>query len=278
MRTKHFPQFLGAAVVTFGLAASISQAATYNQTHKNSTLVVDDSQGFTSWTIDGVSHLSYQTYFYRIGGTGGESLVQSLGAPTVNIFANAASQSVLDLTFTHSLFTVRTVSILQGQTLGTGKANLTESLTVQNTSGAPLDLHFFQYSDFDLGGAFGPQTLQFLPNNLNNQLYKVQQTSGTIALNSTISTASFPVDHVEAGLFASTFTSLTDANPTTLNNVTSAGPGDVTYAYQWDVVLAPNESLQISKLTSIVPEPSSFSLVALAALAWAARKRDSKRI
>jgi hypothetical protein len=276
MRTKHFPQFIGAAVVTFSLVASISQAAVYNQTHKNSTLVFDDSQGLTSWTIDGVGHLAFQSYFYRIGGGGGESLVQSLGAPTVNLFANAASQSVLDLTYTHALFTVRTVSILQGQNLGTGKANLTESLTVQNISGAPLDLHFFQYSDFDLGGAISGQTLQFLPNNLNNQLYKVQQTSGSIALNSTISTASFPVGHVEAGFFPSTYVSLTDANPTTLNDVTSAGPGDVTYAYQWDVILGANESLQISKLTSIVPEPTALSLVALAGLAFAARKRTLK--
>lgn len=272
MRTKCFHQLLGAAIITASLGASIGHATIYNQSHKNSSLVVDDALGFTSWAIDGVNHLSYQSYLYRIGGSGGESLVQSLGAPTVNLFANAASQSVLDLTYTHALFTVQMVSILQGQSLGTGKASWTESLTVQNTSGAALNLHFFQYSDFDLGEAFGGQTLQFLPNHLNNQFYKVHQTDGSIVFNSTISTTSFPIGHVEAGLFPATSISLLDGNPTTLNDLTSAGPGDVAYAYQWDVILAPNESLQISKLTSIVPEPTVLSLAALAALAFSARK------
>jgi large repetitive protein len=276
MRTKYFPPFLGAVAFVASLSASMSYAAVYNQTHKNSSLVVDDTSGATAWFVDGVDHLAYQTYFYRLGPAGSESSIQSLGAPVVNTYVNAASQSVLDLTFAHANFTVRTVSILQGMSLGTGKASWTESLTVQNTSAAPLDLHFFQYSDFDLGGVLGGQTLQFLPNNLNNQFYKVQQTSGSIVLNSTISTASFPVGHVEAGLFAATANSLNDANPTTLNDATSAGPGDVTYAYQWDMILAPNESLQISKLTTIVPEPSSLSLAALAALALAVRKRALK--
>jgi hypothetical protein len=273
MRTKYLPPFLGAVVVAASLAASLSSAAVYNLNHKNSSLVVDEVSGFTSWSVDGVQHLFGQNYFFRIGNAGGESLIQSIGAPTVNTYVNAASQSVLDLTFSHALFTVRTVSILQGLAPGTGKASWTESLTVQNISGAALDLHFFQYSDFDLGGNFGGQTVQFLANDLTSQFYKVVQSDGSIVLTSTISTASFPVGHVEANLYASTLNSLTDGAPTTLNDVTSVGPGDVTYAYQWDIILAPSEALQISKLTTIVPEPSALSLVGLAALGLAWRKR-----
>ena len=42
--------------------------------------------------------------------------------------------------------------------------------------------------------------------------------------------------HGEAGLFPQTRNNLNDANPTTLNDIAGpAGPGDVTWALEWDL-------------------------------------------
>jgi hypothetical protein len=63
-----------------------------------------------------------------------------------------------------------------------------------------------------------------------------------------------------------------DGLPTTLSDTpigTVVGPGDMTWAYQWDVVINPGDTFQISKdknLSAIpVPEPASGLLVTIAA-------------
>jgi hypothetical protein len=74
----------------------------------------------------------------------------------------------------------------------------------------------------------------------------------------------------EAGYYASTLNRLNSgALNFNLNDTTSAGPGDVTWAFQWDDVLAakgkPGSSLIISAdkniVTLPVPEPASLILV-----------------
>jgi hypothetical protein len=92
-------------------------------------------------------------------------------------------------------------------------------------------------------------------------------------LTSTVNTANPPIGHYEANLFANTLTSLGDANPTTLNDIAAVGIGDATYAYQWDVLLAPGASFQLSRLTSIVPEPTTAALCGLALFALVCRNR-----
>ncbi len=49
---------------------------------------------------------------------------------------------------------------------------------------------------------------------------------------------------------------LNDPLSTTLNDLDSEGPGDVTWAFQWDISLAGNQSFLISRDKLLtVPEP-----------------------
>jgi hypothetical protein len=166
---------------------------------------------------------------------------------------------------------------LTGNTAGSGKSQLNEDITVQNLSASPLDFHFFQYSDFDLFGALGGQSVQFVQNSANGAYYKAIQTDGVRRVTETINSTIVPIGHFEAGLFNSTLSSLTDGASTTLNDATSAGVGDVVFAYQWGVTLAPfgspGSSFQLSKLIEIAPEPSSMTILAIAALSMAVYRR-----
>jgi hypothetical protein len=73
-------------------------------------------------------------------------------------------------------------------------------------------------------------------------------------------------DHYELALSPFTINRLNDTNPTTLQDGnTTAGPGDVTWAFEWDQVLAPGETLTISKGKSLqlVPEPGTLTLISI---------------
>ena len=109
----------------------------------------------------------------------------------------------------------------------------------------------------------------------DSQYYKALQTDGSHTVTEVVNSASPPISHFDAQLANVTLASLTDGSPTTLSDSTSAGPGNVTFAYQWDVTLANTGSFQLSKLLTIVPEPSIFSLI-IAALATAHTMRRKK--
>ena len=69
-------------------------------------------------------------------------------------------------------------------------------------------------------------------------------------------------------------------NIMTLNDVTSAGPGQTTWAFEWDASLGPGGSLLIGKdkrvdVSHFIPEPSSFALLSLGLIAYGARRRRS---
>jgi hypothetical protein len=147
---------------------------------------------------------------------------------------------------------------------------LQDTITVLNplSSGETHVFHFYQYSDFDLGGIPGSQNVQFY-NNGSGSYYEVKQSGGAASLDVTVS-ASNPSE-VQAGLYDGNQFGLGNGNSApTLNNTLAAGPGDAVFAYEWDVTLAPGGSFQISELQTVtVPEPSSVALVASGMLALA---------
>jgi hypothetical protein len=150
---------------------------------------------------------------------------------------------------------------LNGGAAGSGASDLAEQISITNTTDGPLDFHFFQYADFDLGAA---DTAVFT--NLN----AVQQSNGVSHLTETVVT---PVPaHREIAFFPVTLNMLNDGAPTTLSDTppigTVFGPDDVTWAYQWDFVIPQGGTVQISKdkniNTNVVPEPTLVSLLGLA--------------
>ena len=211
---------LGVVAISFGHSA-FAQVINL-QTRISSALInlgaVPATQ--SAWSI-GLSmaktSLAQQWFWYRVGSSGPESSISSISAPTITT-PNSRS---LYTTYNNGAYGVTINYLLTGSALGTGKSDVSESITITNGTAAPLQFHFFQYSDFDLGGAGGDTVT--LGKNLRGLYNEADQTDGNTYLTETVVTPG--ANHGEAALFNTTLTKLSDGNTDNLSD--TIGPSRV---------------------------------------------------
>ncbi len=232
--------------------------------------------GMTSWSVGGINNLAQQWFWYRVGSSGPEQPINTIGGLTFS----QPNARTLYATYNNGAYGVTINYLLTGSALGPNvSADISESISIHNGSGAPLSFHFFQYSNFDLLGTPAGDTVQ-LGKNLRGLFNEADQTKSagplSVALTETVVTPG--ANHGEAAFYNSTLAKLSDGNPDNLNdNAGPVGPGDVTWALQWDFVIPAGGSVGISKdkylQLSNIPEPSLFALTSLGLLACVLRKR-----
>jgi hypothetical protein len=164
---------------------------------------------------------------------------------------------------TNGSYSVSVDYLLTGSPSGPGRmfSDISEMITIMNHSASPLDFHFFQYSDFNLNGVQGGQSAQ-IGKNLRGRFNEARllSTSGA-ALTETVVTPG--ANHGEAAIYPQTLALLNDGAATSLSdNLNPVGPGNVTWALEWDFIIAPGSSVGISKdkllEVSAVPETSTW--------------------
>jgi len=221
----------------------------------------------TNWVVDGQNELAQQWFWYRVGSTGPEQPISAIGAP---VFSTPNART-LYTTYNNGSIGVTINYLLTGSSPGSGKSDVSESISITNASAAPIQFHFFQYSDFDLGGP-GGDTVQ-LGRNLRGLFNEADQTDGTVLLTETVVTPG--ANHGEAAFYNATLVKLSDGNPDTLNdNAGPVGPGNVTWALEWDFTINPGSSVGITKDKYLqVPEPSVLGLLSVGLLALGLKRR-----
>ena len=247
---------LTAAAICFFASQAPTSAATLSDKNSLINLNLNSSAGMTGWSVDGANQVDQQWFWFRIG-TGPQFDVSTIGAPTITTLGTKQ----LTALYSNSLYGVSISYTLTGGSAGTGHSALTEAVNFYNyQGGASLDLHLFMYSQFALGGAAHANA----QNVLLSSSTSVQTVSGLGASN-TVAFPFSPANRVEAAPYAQTYIELTTTSNLLLNNNLSAGPGNVTWAFEWDKSLAPNTSLGTITLTDTlqVPEPSAMSLALL---------------
>ena len=254
------------------MATSAANAGIFTLTDANSTATIDTTSqmGISGWVVDGIDHSYQQWFWYRIGATGPESSIDTLG-----IVLEGTSDTNFD-GFHETLYTkladantqVEVTYILTGGVAGTGISDIAEVIEIQNTSGGAQDYSFFQYVDFDLGLNFMDDCVQVMNPNT------VMQWNGSSVITESVVTPS-PAHH-EVDVFANTRNHLNDGSTSTLNDFGGPlGPNDVTWAFQWDFTLADGASFLISKDKNMrIPAPGALLLAALGfpMIGWVRRK------
>ena len=264
--------------------AGTTRGVTLGLQDGNSSVSIDLSSqhGLFDWIVDGVNLaptfgggvLDYRQWFwYRVGnnpeasidtltlGVNGATDANFNGFPDTGFVSYSGAPGIkINVTFT-----------LAGGTPGSGTADIGEQISIVNTSQQAVTLSFYQLGDFQLAPPVpGNETVSFVNSNT------VREVGATGLVQETVHT---PVaTHQEAEPFPVTIAKLNDGVADNLSDNSSAGPGDITWAYQWDVTLTPGQTFLISKdMQAIIPEPSTWTLmtVAMAGLGLlAARKRE----
>jgi len=255
------------------LVVQADSAAPVVLTDNASTVVIDPASqaGMFQWMVSGVNQMEQQWFWYRIGNAGPEFSIDTLGAPFVGVSdVNFNGQpDTLFARYIANMLQVETTFTLTGANPGVMQSDIAETIKLQNLTAEPMDLHFFRYCDLDLGGTPLDQSVQIAGGNT------AQQWDVGIFASETVETPLATTMQVD--FFPVVLNMLNDGLPSNLNgNAGPVGPGDLTWAFQWDVTLgpagAPNSVLIISKDKQIVPEPATLSLLALGALAMIRRR------
>jgi hypothetical protein len=256
----------------------VASAAVYpfSLSDKNSTFSGDlgSITGANSWTVDGVNQLAQQWFWVQTVAGSPQNLSTITTAPTVSTLGT--KQLTASYNSGVSPYGVTLSYTLTGQTPGSGKSGLGESLTLINNTAAPLTLNLFMYSDFILKGDTTHQTVSVVPST-NGNTSVVQGMSNfppannnfvVIGGSSRAEVASYPI----------TLNELNSPAHLVLNNNLTGGPDNPTWALEWDITLGAagtaTSSQQISMTDTLtVPEPSTVGLVLLGLGAWAWRRQ-----
>jgi MYXO-CTERM domain-containing protein len=277
-------QFLTHGVAVAAVMGSASLASAVALVDGNSVLIVDSSSssGANVWTVDDQDQLLTQWFWYRVGGVGAGTQEYSIDTLSPAVVSGGGDSATI--AYSGALFDVSVTYTLAGGSWGSGNALLNEDILIKNTSGAALDLQFFQYSDFDLGGTKGDDNVILSPANSPFEL--AYQWDSTVGLSEGIVTVNPYASRGDTGLAPNIYNDLQDGGITDLSTTTSGlplGPDDVEFAFQWDLSLAssgPDSEVLISKIKSLtltpVPEPTTavLSLLGLALLAVRRTRRS----
>jgi hypothetical protein len=245
----------------------------------NSTLAVNPATqaGMFNWSVDGVNQLAQEWFWVAPGVGGAPTSIDTLPLTTDN---QAAGPNQLALGYTAPNYTVGINFLLTGGAAGSHTSDAQLAISIQNTTGSPLALRFYEYSDFDLGGAPGPDTVGISQNPITLGWNAATQVMGPAQLSETV--VAQAADEASAAPEFATLALLNGGLPLVLNNNATAGPGNVTWALEWDFNIAPGGTELISKDeyfqgSMVAPEPSVLSLFAAGGLALFALQRRRQR-
>ncbi|HVV00958.1 MAG TPA: PEP-CTERM sorting domain-containing protein [Verrucomicrobiae bacterium] len=281
----HFRRWFlpGVAAVCCALTA---QAQNVTLTSGNSQATINLSAvgggtgtaGMNSWTINGQNQLEQQWFWFRVGddSTGQHSL-DSLGTPSYTYTGN-----VLDAVYTGVGFNIEVSYTLNGGTPGNWDSDISENISIQNTSATAQTFHFFQYSDFALAGSQGNETATIYQD--GGFFSKATVSKGANQLAETIDEplANRGEAGLAQGLPSDTLAHLNSGSIYDLNNNLFDGPvpeADATWALQWDTLINAGDTATIikDKHLEVVPTPEPGTLAIFAAGFGALLLRRNRR-
>jgi len=240
------------------------------------------NSGMNWWNVPGSSQnqLDQQWFYYSING----GLVQSIdtlagGALTYNpsggnnTYNQDGGNDTLSVIYANAQLSISLEYVLQGT--GMGSASITESIAVDNNTGAPFNLNLFEYSNFNLLQSDNNTATVYADTVTGPGYNYASQTSGATAIQQGISSPD--ATYAEAGPSGTVLSDVTSGS--NLNGPLTSGPGDVAWAFQWNTTVAaqPDEFDELgsgSLSITNVPEPSTFALIGLGlgALGWMRRR------
>lgn len=267
------------------LCAAGSAAHAVTLTDGNSGVVVNPASqaGVSDWTVDGTDHLTQQWFWYRVDNDPESSIdtLQIIGTQLSDADNDGGGNDKITTTYGGSGFEIEVAFTLKGGLIGSGDSDLGENITITNTNTnqVPMNITFFQYSNFDLkGDGTGDQSL--IAASTARQIDGLTELAETVVeptpLRGEVGFTSTTLDKLNDGV-ASNLNTLIAGNPFFI----TPGTGDATWAYQWNFVIPVGQSVIISKdknltTATTIPAPNA-ALAGLAMIGGLAVRRVRRR-
>ena len=272
MKHTNERKWLGLVTLALGsvLLVSVSQAQTVSLNDGNSSASVDLSGGLGmyDWTVNGAPQLKQQWFYCRVGDGGLQLPINQVGTLSYDQYG---LPNFVNVIYTAPAFNIQVNYSLAGG--GYGKSDITENITINNTSGSALNFHFFQYSDFDLAGSQNGDTVHI--SGVPGAFTAATQVKGPLQVAETI-TLPYAAKTEVSGVTDQILNELLTTPGYVLNNTTDA-TGDAAWAYEWDFVIDTGGSVDVIKDKRLsvvpVPEPCALALLGLGLAAVAARRQ-----
>lgn len=265
---KMVSALLGCVVLAVSSQAAPVTPVQLQDGNSTAWIDVDSDMGMYAWNVDAINMLSQQWFWYRVG-SGLQKPINDISAATWSV----ANGNQLTATYANSAIEVQVQYTLTGAT--SGKADIMETIYLKNRGASAADIHFYQYSDFDLMGTKSGDSVL-----LSGPFYDYAlQWKGIAQIGELVIQPG--ADHGEAGLIIDpnpTLNRLRTVSDLVLSDVNTAGPGDATWALQWDFMgVGANGQVEVFKDKRLsldpIPEPAAFTLIALALSALTLRRR-----
>jgi len=263
--------FASGVLVASALSAN---AGTYTISDGNSSASIDGSSstGMYSWMLNGINNLNAQTFMIGVNGAA-ESTLNNLSAGTFTGFNGTRGVTV---SYGNAQVGVAIDYLITGTS--STISDIGESIRISNPTANAITVHFFQYSDFNLAGTAGGDTAGISVNTFTGLYGAADQVEGSLAFSESVHTPG--ANAAQVAFSPTLFNMLTDGNADNLNNVVGPlGPGDVSWAFQWNFTIAAHDSVLISKdkylNSNAVPEPSVLGLMGVGLAGWVIRRRRS---
>lgn len=271
-KMRGFMLTIAAGTVLAAGAGASGQIFKLQDRNSTANFNIGAQSGQNGWNVDGIDHMFQQWFWYRAGNDGSEHSIDTLvplasQITDTNHFIDPRPDT-LDAVWMDSAsrFDLELTVQLRGGTAGSNRSDLGEQIFIFNKTNAPLPFTFFQYVDLDLNNTITDLSVQIL----NGE--RAEQIDGIFGVSETVVTP-LP-SRYEANFFSTTRDSLNDNAVTNLNNNAGLlGPGDLTWAFQWNFVIPAGGSVLISKDKSLIPAPGAATVLALGGLVLARRRR-----
>jgi len=264
--------YLGVLLAAAALAAPAAAGLYIPLDDLNSEVRFNPDVGVIGWDVDGINQLKQQGFWYRIEGQARAPLA-SLGfvdaKPSDNDFDDGnETLNVLYGNPNPGGFSVALTYTLVGQAANSRSSTLVENIAFNNRTAQAVRLQFYQYCDFDLNGTKDDDSVQRV--NLNNMR---QWDAGTTVAETVVTP---PPVLSEVATFDATLVKLNTTNTDLDGTQGPLGPADVTWAFQWDLTVPAGQTVQISKIKNVTPEPATLALLG-AGLAMSVALRRRRR-
>lgn len=271
------------ALSMIALSGSVASAQTLVLEDGNSTAGFSLTAGIQqiSWTVDGIDHLASQQFAIQIGGNPTVFLDDTdiTDFRLVNTDRDPGDDALAaQITFDVEDVSVQTIYSLNGGADGSGSSLMKETILIENNGDDDVAISFFQLVDFDLAGTPFDTSVA-----LTNAQTAVQiDTSNGVVQATMIFTddgAGSPelLDVVAQIGFASDVTAAVMNGSLTFVPVFNSS-GDLAFAVQWDLLLAPGDSFVITddriiEVLEPIPTPGAIAVFGAAGLAACRRRR-----